>query len=268
MKLVYLMLLSVAGQNLFADTLKLKDGRELQGEFMGATAREIRFAEEGGTSRAYGITQVDNVSFGSGSASSSSILSPNTGASGSADLRGNRNRGTGTRNRTGRYQIPSGTIVTVRMIDAINSNASNVGDTYRASLDEPILIDGATVVEKGADATVRVERVQQSGKLSGNEEIAVVLTEIQDAGRKYEATSAPAQVAAKSRGKDSAKVVGGTAVVGAIIGAIAGGGKGAAIGAAAGAGTGVAVQAIRGQRVEIPSETRLDFSLTQPVYVN
>ena len=60
-------------------------------------------------------------------------------------------------------------------------------------------------------------------------------------------------------------MIGGTAVVGAIIGAIAGGGKGAAIGAASGAGAGVAIQAIRGQRIQIPSETKLDFTLAQPL---
>jgi hypothetical protein len=62
-------------------------------------------------------------------------------------------------------------------------------------------------------------------------------------------------------------VVGGTAAFGAIIGAIAGGGKGAAIGAASGAGAGAAVQAVRGAKVKIPSETRLEFTLKQPLVV-
>ena len=69
-----------------------------------------------------------------------------------------------------------------------------------------------------------------------------------------------------SRRARSGKVIGGTAVLGAIIGAIAGGGKGAAIGLGAGAGAGTAVQvATKGQRVRIPSETRLTFTLQQPV---
>ena len=66
--------------------------------------------------------------------------------------------------------------------------------------------------------------------------------------------------------RSSAKVIGGTAVLGAIIGGIAGGGKGAAIGLGAGAGAGTAVQvATKGQRVRVPSETRLTFTLQQPV---
>jgi hypothetical protein len=59
-----------------------------------------------------------------------------------------------------------------------------------------------------------------------------------------------------------------TTGVGAIIGGIIGGGKGAAIGAGAGAGTGVAVSASRGKKLSIPSESRLDFVLREPLTVN
>jgi hypothetical protein len=61
-------------------------------------------------------------------------------------------------------------------------------------------------------------------------------------------------------------VVGGATALGAIIGALAGGGLGAAIGAASGAAAGTGVQVItKGQRVKIPSETRLFFTLQQPI---
>ena len=69
-----------------------------------------------------------------------------------------------------------------------------------------------------------------------------------------------------SRTERSGKVIGGVAVLGAIVGAIAGGGKGAAIGAASGAGVGTAAEvSTKGQKVHIPSETRLTFTLQQPV---
>jgi hypothetical protein len=58
------------------------------------------------------------------------------------------------------------------------------------------------------------------------------------------------------------------AVLGALIGAIAGGGKGAAIGTAVGAGSGTAVQAItHGEQVNIPPETKLEFTLRAPLTV-
>jgi hypothetical protein len=151
------------------------------------------------------------------------------------------------------------------MIDAIDSNETDIGRRYRASLDEPLVVDGRTVAARGADATVEVVRAEQSGTFSGREEIALRLSEVFANGRRLTPATQDAEVSAKSRSKESATVIGGTAVVGAIIGAIAGGGKGAAIGAASGAGAGAAIQAIRGQRIKVPSESRLDFTLAQPL---
>ena len=87
-------------------------------------------------------------------------------------------------------------------------------------------------------------------------------------GRNVDIDTASVTQESGSRTARSAKVIGGTAVLGTIIGAIAGGGKGAAIGAAAGAGAGTGVQVLtKGQRVKIPSETRLTFTLQQPVRI-
>jgi len=69
-----------------------------------------------------------------------------------------------------------------------------------------------------------------------------------------------------SRGARSAKVIGGTTALGAVLGGIAGGGRGAAIGAGSGAAVGTGAQVITsGQRVKIPSESRLVFTLTNGI---
>jgi len=87
-------------------------------------------------------------------------------------------------------------------------------------------------------------------------------------GRMIDISTGDVSQASGSRGARTAKVVGGTAAVGAIIGAIAGGGKGAAIGAGSGAAVGTGVElATKGQRVKIPSETRLTFTLQQPAQI-
>jgi len=71
-----------------------------------------------------------------------------------------------------------------------------------------------------------------------------------------------------ARGQRTAKTVGGGAVLGTIIGAVAGGGKGAAVGAAAGAGAGAAAEVVtKGQKVKVPSETRLTFVLDNPISI-
>jgi hypothetical protein len=210
-----------------ADTLYLKDGRTLNGTFISGTSREIRFAPERSETQRFAIDSIQTVTFGDGS--SSTANAPSSPANDT------------TRARSARATVPAGTVVTVRMIDSVNSDATNAGETFRASLDEPLTASNQTIAPKGADATVKVVRVQQSGRITGNEEISLVLSEVAVDGQRYAVTSNNAAVAAKSRGVQSAEVIGGTAVLGAIIGAIAGGGKGAAIGGAAGAGTGAAV---------------------------
>lgn len=112
---------------------------------------------------------------------------------------------------------------------------------------------------------VQLVHVKQSGQLRGEEEIALQLRSITVNSKTYSLTSEFAQVASEGKGKESAKVVGGTAALGALIGVIVGGGKGAAVGAVAGAGAGVAIQAVRGKQVRIPSEALLSFALEESV---
>ena len=246
-----------------ADTLHLRDGRTIQGTFLSGDSREIQFSpERGGNARRFPVATVDHVAFGDSAAYSSSTSSSTSSTTGSS-VSGQIDQ---TRARNSRYVVPPGAVVTVRLIDPIDSNAADVNHTYRASLDEPIVVDGRTVAPKGADVTLKVVQVEKGGVLKGSEEVSVVLQDVMVDGRRYVANSQPAQVSNKG-GQEHAKVIGGPAVVGAIIGAIAGGGKGAAIGAATGAGAGAAVQAIRGQRVKIPSESKLDFTLAEPIYV-
>ena len=133
------------------------------------------------------------------------------------------------------------------MIDSVNSDKTDVGDTYKASLDSPIVVGDRTLAPRGADATVRVAKLDEGGLISGKEEIALVLNDIAINGRRYRVESQDTALSNESRTKENATVIGGGAVLGAIIGAIAGGGKGAAIGAATGAGAGAAAQVIRGE---------------------
>jgi outer membrane biosynthesis protein TonB len=164
--------------------------------------------------------------------------------------------------------IPEGTIVTVRTIDSIDSKVNSTGQTFRASLDAPIVVGDRVVVPKGLNVNLKLVDASSAGKFKGRSELTVSLDNFTYQGRTYQVASSDVQEKGGSRGKRSAEVIGGGAVLGAIIGGLAGGGKGAAIGAGAGAGTGAVVQAVtHGQQVKIPSETRLDFTLHDPVNV-
>lgn len=164
--------------------------------------------------------------------------------------------------------IPEGTIVTVRTIDSIDSNVARPGQSFRGSLDAPIVVGDSVVIPKGLNVNLKVVDASSAGKFKGRSELTVSLDSFTYQGRTYQIASSDVQEKGGSRGKRSAEVIGGGAVLGAIIGGLAGGGKGAAIGAGVGAGGGTAVQALtHGQQVKIPSETRLDFTLHDPVNV-
>jgi len=154
------------------------------------------------------------------------------------------------------------------MIDSVDSSVNNPGEIFHASLENPIVVDNEVIVPKGADVYVRLVAASSAGKFAGKSELHLELIKLESRGRSYPLVSETYSLTGDSRGKNTAEKVGGGAVVGAIIGAIAGGGKGAAIGATVGGAGGGVYQAVtHGKQVRIPSETKLDFQLDQPVTV-
>jgi hypothetical protein len=143
-----------------------------------------------------------------------------------------------------------------------------VGDVFEATLEDPLTIDNQTVAEKGTLVRGRIATSKESGKLTGQSELALELTEMVLGGKTYYLHTADYSEVGSSRGRRTAATVGGTAAVGAVIGAIAGGGKGAAIGAASGAAVGTGVQVLtKGQTLKVPSETILEFKLQSPLTI-
>jgi hypothetical protein len=164
--------------------------------------------------------------------------------------------------------VPAGTNVRIQMIDSIDSGKNQPGETFLASLDAPITVESEVVVPKGADISVRLVDAKKSGKFKGQSGLVLDLESLKFQGKTYNLSSSSYEQVGKSRGKETAKRTGLGAAIGAGIGAIAGGGKGAAIGAGIGAGSGAASQLIlKGKQVQVPSETKLDFELAEPVQI-
>lgn len=162
--------------------------------------------------------------------------------------------------------IPAGDRLSVRTTDAIDSGKASVGQTFRASLDAPLVSEGRVIVPAGAPATLQIQSVQAAGRIKGSSELSVQATSIEYRGKTYEVNSSTYADAGKARGKQTAVKTGVGAAAGAVIGAIAGGGKGAAIGSAAGGGAGFGWNALtHGEQVKIPSETVLTFKLAAPL---
>jgi len=164
--------------------------------------------------------------------------------------------------------VPSGTVITVRMIDSIDSAQNRPGEQFAASLEAPVVVGDRVVIPRGSDARVRLVESKSAGHMTGSSELQLELVSVSANGSTYNVESGYYTLRGASRGKRTAETVGGGAGLGALIGAIAGQGKGAAIGAAIGAGAGTAAQAAtKGQQVKVPSETKLDFTVKSPFTV-
>lgn len=165
--------------------------------------------------------------------------------------------------------IPAGTLLNVRLGEGLSSDRNSPGDSFTATLDQPLVIDGFVIAERGARVEGRVVESQKAGRVKGLSDLAIELVRLNTAdGQKVHLqTETFTKQGEKEVGKDVAKV-GAAAGIGAAIGAIAGGGKGAGIGAAIGgaAGTG-GVMATRGKPAELKVETKLSFRLRDAVPV-
>jgi hypothetical protein len=164
--------------------------------------------------------------------------------------------------------IPAGTVLTIRMIDNIDSSRNQAGEEFAATLDAPVTVDDHVVATRGGDARVRLVQAQSAGHISGQSSLQLALIAVTMNGVSYPTKSGYYEQHGGSRGTRSAETIGGGAVLGALIGGILGHGRGAAIGSVAGAGAGTAVQvSTKGQQVKVPAETKLDFTLKDPVNV-
>jgi hypothetical protein len=249
-----------------ADTLQMKDGRVIQGRFLGGTQASVQF-ETKGKIELYNVDDIISVTFTGTPPASSAPPAASTAPSPALVPAPAPTQARAT-NATS-ITVPAGTDLLVRMIDSIDSDKNNVGDRFRASLEQDFVVDGVVIATKGTDVYGRLSEAKEAGHFQGKSQLKLELTDILIRNRLQPIMTGDYEVSGSSRGADTAKKVGIGAVAGTVIGAIAGGGKGAAIGAGVGAGAGGAVQVItKGEQVHVPSETLLNFRIEQPFSVS
>jgi hypothetical protein len=268
--------LCVPALSAFADTLELKNGSVIKGTFIGGSEAQLSF-RVGSTVQHYPVADILSLKFDVDPGQSANYDSDSRRPEPNYAPRPEPNYAPAPPVRSNspvpvdlsdRISIPTGTRLTVRTIDAIDSDRNHVGDKFAATLDQPLYVNDVVVVPRGAYVYGRLEEAKEAGHLAGKAQLRLSLTGIVVNGQTYALTTGDYALSGKSRSSDSAKKVGGGAALGAVIGAIAGGGKGAAIGAGVGAGAGTAVQvATKGDQVHVPSETLLEFALDQPVTI-
>jgi hypothetical protein len=284
-----------------ADVLELKTGEIVQGRFVSASSATIRF-EVNGQAQTFAIKDVLNIGFSDASdaAASQTPAPPPPAAAPPSDPNAaappqpnsdatqqqpppapadsdpqadNPPAAAPPPQQTAPYNgptqavtIPSGTAVVIRMIDSVDSQTNHVSDPFHASLDAPLVVGNTVVAQRGADVYGMLANAKDSGHISGAPQLTLELTGIRINGNVVSIDSTTYDVVGKSRGTQSAERIGGGAIAGAVLGGIIAGPKGAAVGATLGAGGGTAVQlSTHGDRIRVPSETRLEFTTENDV---
>lgn len=168
----------------------------------------------------------------------------------------------GFKTQEGSAFIPAGTTLNVRMIDELDTSKTQPGDSFRASLDRPVVVDGRTVASKDALVRGTVSDVVSSGRLKRPASLTLKLTQVTlSNGRLVPVETSPYTLDGKSHDLRNAALIGGGAAAGAVLGGVAAGKKGAVIGGAVGAGAGVATAYLTGkQEIVVPSETGFQFA--------
>lgn len=162
--------------------------------------------------------------------------------------------------------LHAGTLLPVRLTEDLSSKTSESNEEFHGSLASDIGVQGVIAIPSGSPIVGRIIEARNAARIQGSALLNLELTQVTTRGRKITLVTDAYSKEGAGRGKNTAVKAGGGAALGAIIGGLAGGGKGAAIGGLAGAAAGTGVNAAtRGQQVEIPSETLLQFHLQSPV---
>ncbi len=165
-------------------------------------------------------------------------------------------------------ELPAGTSLRVRLDSDLGSKISQPGDSFTATIADEVLVNGQTIIHKGARAEGTVIDAKPLGKFKGGAVLSIRLERVHTKWGSYPVATSSIARAEKGKGKRSAAFIGGGAGFGALIGGLAGGGKGAAIGALAGGGAGTAGSAFTGNKqIVLPAETLLTFHLDHPIHI-
>jgi outer membrane lipoprotein SlyB len=239
--------LLVASASLSADRVKLRSGQTVEGSFLSADVKVVRVLLGNGKIASFDVEDVAAVEF--------SVRKPAPAPA--------PNPATAPKPVT----VPSGTVLSVRLTQAIEVDATKNGTVFKSILDDPVMIGGNVVIPRNAQVALQVVNVEQAGKMKGSDKITLKANTLAFGGVRYDIVTAYVESKGSGEGKKTGRKVAGGAGLGAIVGGIAGGGTGAAIGAAVGAAGGAVVASQGTEHLSLPAETRLQFQLTAAVTV-
>ncbi|HXI30695.1 MAG TPA: hypothetical protein VNG89_19790 [Vicinamibacterales bacterium] len=232
---------------LSADRVRLRNGKSVEGSFLSADVKIVRFLLGNGQIAEFKVEDVAGVEFTPRKQPPPPPPDPAVAPK--------------------PVTVPGGTVLSVRLTQAIDVDSTQTGATFKSILDDPVMMDGKVIIPRNAVVMLQAAKVEQAGKMKGSDNITLKANTVSFGGLRYDIVTAYVETKGSGEGKKTARKVGGGAGLGAIVGGIAGGGAGAAIGAAAGAATGAIVASQGTEHLKLAAETRLQFQLTAAVTV-
>ena len=152
--------------------------------------------------------------------------------------------------------------IAVRLSDSVNTGKNRTGDRFQAVIDHDIEVNGLIVIPRGAAVQGSLKNVVSSGRLRRRSEATLEIDTITIAGQRQVMEVEPETRLGQGHRSHDGKFIGGGALFGMVVGALAGGGKGAAIGSVTGAAAGTGGAAATGKsELYIPPETVMIFRL-------
>src|SRR5439155_6191695 len=125
--------------------------------------------------------------------------------------------------------VPYGSVLSVRLLESVNSDLNQPGDKFVASLASPVMVGDRVVIPAEAGLQGKIVELRSAGRFTGRSSLVLELTRLAYNGKSYQLRTSQYSQQGPARDTRSAETIGGGAGVGAILGAIVGGGKGAAI---------------------------------------
>jgi hypothetical protein len=250
----------------------MRDGTSVSGTVMSSSAAEIQIAGDDKVTRTIPMSQVRSVDYDETAAAAPGTTPAPNAPSAREPFHERHYHPARSAITTRTYELPSGTEISVRNEETIDSRSAVEGQTFAAEATGDVLdANGNVVIPRGANAQIVIKSASKGGRVGGASDLVLDLASVSVEGRRYQLHTTDIAERGKSGvgiNKRTAEFAGGGAAIGAIIGAIAGHGKGAAIGAGAGAGGGALAEILtKGGAIKVPVETVLTFRLDRPLRV-
>ena len=238
----------MAGTIVSADRVRLRSGKVIEGTFTGADSTTVRLLLANGTRADVPVADIAGIEF------TSRTPPPPPAAPTPARA-------------PAPVTVPAKTMLNVRLTEGIDVDATKAGATFRALVDDPVMLDGKVVIPRSAVVIVQAVSVAQSGAMKGSDKISLKANSITFGGQTYEIVTAYVETKGSGEGKKTARKVGGGVGLGAIVGGIAGGGRARRL-VRRWEGRPAPWSPARGkEHLQLPAETRLQFQLSAAVTI-